>query len=717
MEAKVDDSKQTTNDFNDVISKMLEIAQTTVDVVANQENNDKKDDSSKESDNTKVKGILDLYKIEEKTLETSDKSDSNDFVVIEESEIQKSEKPEEPVVGKSLIEVAKEMFNIAEKQEPTESKEKAAENKEENKNETAPETNEESKTEETSNENETEDIFKNLVGIVKEVFDASENEEETNKQKHDTSLNDNLDSNEVKELLKSEEISEISEEKKEKVEVEQTKTENKELEEQATNDETSEDAKSLEGTIENTNKSEAESTAPENEENKVSKADEDAISESKPEIKELEESKADASINDSFVEVSEQFDSKSEGELTADSSINETDENKEETGRLETVNEEANNGETKNLVEMFRQVLDVEPKENVEIEATTPVASANNEQTESFEEKLEASNATENKEEEKYECCDEKPKENSQDEEKQEINNIIDQIQAETEENTQITPSNSQNESFNDAINEETDSSLNQEDAEQIEKIKCSMQAFILESADQPEVAVGEESMNEKIEVVLSNLEKEIQQVKVKESDPIVECSNCFIDSPCKLSFDSAELKELSVEAEENEFKKFCSHISKSFNLSDLQFGLVYDFFNEKKRDEHFNSKLLSMLTKNEIKDRAQMVANENDVDRAVCSTAKQENKLDFEDFVKFLSLFFSSKHNLSERVQFLFNSRLNDSNDSLASGEANKLASFLNQFFGIEQNDENLFNQDVKFDEFINQIYPSLELAAFVKW
>ena len=103
----------------------------------------------------------------------------------------------------------------------------------------------------------------------------------------------------------------------------------------------------------------------------------------------------------------------------------------------------------------------------------------------------------------------------------------------------------------------------------------------------------------------------------------------------------------------------------------------------------------------------------------------KKFSKLDFEEFVAFMTLFFASKHNLAKRIECFLKSRNFKKNCFLTSEQAYEKVEFLFRFYNVIHNNENMelihrlfkFDNDVKFDNFISHIYPFLKSRMFVKW
>lgn len=151
-----------------------------------------------------------------------------------------------------------------------------------------------------------------------------------------------------------------------------------------------------------------------------------------------------------------------------------------------------------------------------------------------------------------------------------------------------------------------------------------------------------------------------------------------------------------------------------AYNLSDSQFELVREFFNEKKDENSLLPNSLIRLLMNEaIKERSDVHASEEDVKRALQSVDEdQDDKITFDQFLILLLLFFSSKSNMAIRVSRILNAKYANST-SLSAQEANQFASFLNNFYGKAQNDNH--DDGVQSSQLVESLLSQLESSAFV--
>ena len=91
------------------------------------------------------------------------------------------------------------------------------------------------------------------------------------------------------------------------------------------------------------------------------------------------------------------------------------------------------------------------------------------------------------------------------------------------------------------------------------------------------------------------------------------------------------------------------------------------------------------------------------------------------DEFIELLLLFFSSKHNLSERLESVLRTRAATGGD-FTPNDAIEWTSFLNDFYGKSNTHEDLFNTldlnlSLQPDKLVSQLAPKHESAALVNW
>jgi hypothetical protein len=188
------------------------------------------------------------------------------------------------------------------------------------------------------------------------------------------------------------------------------------------------------------------------------------------------------------------------------------------------------------------------------------------------------------------------------------------------------------------------------------------------------------------------------------------------------LSSASATQDNQTVDEQDEQRIRERFNYTQVYQLKEEQYDLVKKFFERKKRGNNLNNKLLRLLMAECLKNRKEVKASEEDIDRALRSVdANRDDKITFDEFMNLLLLFFSSKENLERRVEQAIKIKRSGSTARLNLTEVKDFSSFLNQFYGrdktSEQEQNNKDAADLKVEEFVKQVCPSLESAAFVKW
>lgn len=149
------------------------------------------------------------------------------------------------------------------------------------------------------------------------------------------------------------------------------------------------------------------------------------------------------------------------------------------------------------------------------------------------------------------------------------------------------------------------------------------------------------------------------------------------------------------------------------YKISNEQFDLCREFFNERKDGSLLNNSILRVLMREALKKRPQVKAEEIDIDRALVAVdGDQDDKVTFDEFIQYLLLFFSSKSNVENRIGNILKAKL--SSETLSANEAVQFASFLNLFYG-QKTDSEQFKEDLNLSDFLKDILPNLGSLAFV--
>lgn len=138
------------------------------------------------------------------------------------------------------------------------------------------------------------------------------------------------------------------------------------------------------------------------------------------------------------------------------------------------------------------------------------------------------------------------------------------------------------------------------------------------------------------------------------------------------------------------------------FRITEQSYELVKEFYDEQKEDPTdglLNNDLLRYLLTNALNERQELSGvSQEDVERALNTIdSNNDNKINLDEFVQLLALFFSSKNNLKQRINGCLNNQASSHEISgqLKSKEVTKVSHFFNEFFGkpSEETKENTKN------------------------
>lgn len=160
------------------------------------------------------------------------------------------------------------------------------------------------------------------------------------------------------------------------------------------------------------------------------------------------------------------------------------------------------------------------------------------------------------------------------------------------------------------------------------------------EEAWESEVAAAPQAVDSVWETMLSTPEPPAEAEPV--SEPAV--SSCWEDF---LSTPEPPVEESAVIDEQKD------RVLQQFDISEASYELVRDFFNEQQDGQLLKNELLRYLLHQALVNRAELQGvSEEDVNRALKAIdTNQDDKVNFDEFVQLLTLFFSSKNNLQQRI------------------------------------------------------------------
>lgn len=256
------------------------------------------------------------------------------------------------------------------------------------------------------------------------------------------------------------------------------------------------------------------------------------------------------------------------------------------------------------------------------------------------------------------------------------------------------------------------DEEVKQSDGEEIHQIEALQSKFEPEKQELNQLVEQEQSkepsqdfdlsISEKIASLSQQLAEEQKNSEEKEtsgeiriiSDNGLEAIGCKLFSP----------DEILLRKDE---------ILNKYKISNEQFDLCREFFNERKDGSLLNNSILRVLMREALKKRPQVKAEDVDIDRALTAVDEdKDDKVTFDELIQFLLLFFSSKTNVENRIGNIVKAKL--SSETLSAIEAVQFASFLNQFYG-QKTDTEQFKEDLNLSDFLKDILPNLGSLAFV--
>jgi hypothetical protein len=118
------------------------------------------------------------------------------------------------------------------------------------------------------------------------------------------------------------------------------------------------------------------------------------------------------------------------------------------------------------------------------------------------------------------------------------------------------------------------------------------------------------------------------------------------------------------------------------------QILLAYEFYNEFKVNYLLDNNLIRALMRQIIKTRKEIVATEADVDRALAAVdTNHDNKINFDQFIKFMQLFFATNNTLKERLErvidYILGTERTRDGGYLKPQEVSDIDNFFHKFYG----------------------------------
>lgn len=129
------------------------------------------------------------------------------------------------------------------------------------------------------------------------------------------------------------------------------------------------------------------------------------------------------------------------------------------------------------------------------------------------------------------------------------------------------------------------------------------------------------------------------------------------------------------------------------------QILLAYEFYNEYKVNYLLDNNLIRSLMRQVIKQRKEIIATEEDVNRALAAVdTNHDDKINFDQFIKFMQLFFATNNTLKQRLErvidYILGTEHTKAGAYLKPQEVSDIDNFFHKFYG-KKPDHNLFDKN----------------------
>lgn len=150
------------------------------------------------------------------------------------------------------------------------------------------------------------------------------------------------------------------------------------------------------------------------------------------------------------------------------------------------------------------------------------------------------------------------------------------------------------------------------------------------------------------------------------------------------------------------------------------QLILAYEFYNEYKVNYLLENDLIRQLMRQVIATRKEIIATEEDVDRALNTVdTNHDNRINFDQFIKFMQLFFATNNSLKERLERVINYILGTEHTKvgsyLKSHEVADIDDFFHKFYG-KKPEQRIKNKNYEFKQYIRDLENEFRDCTFVR-
>jgi hypothetical protein len=221
---------------------------------------------------------------------------------------------------------------------------------------------------------------------------------------------------------------------------------------------------------------------------------------------------------------------------------------------------------------------------------------------------------------------------------------------------------------------------------------------------------------------------KNVDHFSSSDDDSLNDISNEVTKDDASL----AQVNQVTMDSDNNfNSDQFTLKYVDLYKLSAKQYELLDEFFKECSENDLLSVNLLETLTNKQLESRSIVKASKHDVKKALkLIDTNNDNLINFNELIDFLSLFFANESNLAERIESVLNSKSYTQLKPyfLSKDEANYYFDFLRIFF---TNIDDPFDFDLNtaafnkptFDERVSnkkfsQIAASyLKNSVYIKW
>lgn len=152
---------------------------------------------------------------------------------------------------------------------------------------------------------------------------------------------------------------------------------------------------------------------------------------------------------------------------------------------------------------------------------------------------------------------------------------------------------------------------------------------------------------------------------------------------------------------------------------------LAYEFYNEYKVNYLLDNDLIRGLMRQVIKQRKEIVATEADVDRALAVLdTNHDNKINFDQFIKFMQLFFATKSTLAERLErvinYIIGTEHRKAGHYLKPNEISDINEFFQSFYGkklIGGSINKYTSSKIEFSRYVKDLEAEFKGCTFVRF